>query len=416
MQRRRVVITGIGAITPLGLSVEKTWAGLLQEKSGAAPITRFDASEHKTRFACEVKGFDPLDYMEKGDVKRADLFAQYGLAAAKQALADSRLDLEQVDRDRFGVISASGIGGIETFEKQHSALVEKGPRRVSPLFIPMMISDILPGLISMRWQLRGPNYGVVSACASSSHAIGNAFKSIQSGQADLMLTGGAEATITPLCIAGFNSLQALSTRNEEPERASRPFDSDRDGFVMGEGAGFVVLETLENALARNAHIYGEIAGLGYSADAYNMVAPAPGGEGAIRSMREALQDADLAPEAIGHINTHGTATPVGDPSEIAAIREVFSDHAPRIAINSTKSMHGHLLGAAGAVELIATVLAMYHSKIPPTINLDNQDPECDLPIVTKVEEREMAAVLSNTFGFGGHNASLAVKKMETDNS
>lgn len=410
MQRRRVVITGIGAVTPLGLTIEETWAGLLAGKSGAGPITHFDTSAYKTRIACEVKGFDPLDYMEKADAKRADLYSQYGLAAAKQTLADSGIDLEQVDRDRFGVIAASGVGGIGTFEKQHTILMEKGPRRVSPLFIPMMISDILAGLVAMRWQLRGPNYGVVSACASSSHAIGNAFKCIQSGQADLMLTGGAEAAITPISIAGFGALQAISYRNDEPERASRPFDVDRDGFVMGEGAGFVMLETLEGARERNARIYGEISGIGYSADAYNMVAPAPGGEGAIRSMRDALTDADLAPELIGHINTHGTATPVGDSAEIAAIKEVFGEHAPQIAINSTKSMMGHLLGAAGAVELIAATLAMYHGKVPPTINLEHQDPDCDLPIVTRTEERDLAAVLSNTFGFGGHNASLIVEK------
>jgi 3-oxoacyl-[acyl-carrier-protein] synthase II len=412
MQQRRVVITGIGAVTPLGLTMEKTWEGLLAGKSGAGPITHFDASEHKTRIACEVRDFDPLNYMEKGDAKRADLFAQYGMAAARQALEDSGIDLDQLDRDRFGVISASGIGGIDTFEKQHTILMNKGPRRVSPLFIPMMISDILPGLISMRWQLRGPNYGVVSACASSSHAIGNAFKSIQSGQADYMLTGGAEATITPICIAGFSSLQAVSSRNDDPERASRPFDSDRDGFVMGEGSGFMLLETLESARNRNAHIYGEIAGIGYSADAYNMVAPAPGGEGAIRSMHAALADSDIAPESIGHINTHGTATPVGDTVEIIAIKEVFGDYAQQIAINSTKSMMGHLLGAAGAVELITATLSMYHGKVPPTINLENQDPECDLPIVTRTEERDLAAVLSNTFGFGGHNASVIVKKTE----
>jgi 3-oxoacyl-[acyl-carrier-protein] synthase II len=412
MQQRRVVITGIGAITPLGLTMEETWAGLLAGRSGAGLITHFDPSQHKTKIACEVNGFDPLNYMEKADAKRADLFAQYGIAAAKQALEDSGIDLDKVDRDRFGVISASGIGGIDTFEKQHTILMEKGPRRVSPLFIPMMISDILPGLISMRWQLRGPNYGVVSACASSSHAIGNAFKAIQSGQADQVLTGGAEATVTPICIAGFSSLQAVSTRNDEPERASRPFDSDRDGFVMGEGSGFMLLETLENARARDAHIYGEVAGIGYSADAYNMVAPAPDGKGAILAMRAALADGNLEPQQIGHINTHGTATPVGDTVEIIAIKEVFGDHAPQIAINSTKSMMGHLLGAAGAVELITATLAMYHGKVPPTTNLENQDPECDLPIVTEVVERDLTAALSNTFGFGGHNASVIVKKTE----
>jgi 3-oxoacyl-[acyl-carrier-protein] synthase II len=392
--------------------MEETWAGLLAGRSGAGLITHFDPSQHKTKIACEVNGFDPLNYMEKADAKRADLFAQYGIAAAKQALEDSGIDLDKVDRDRFGVISASGIGGIDTFEKQHTILMEKGPRRVSPLFIPMMISDILPGLISMRWQLRGPNYGVVSACASSSHAIGNAFKAIQSGQADQVLTGGAEATVTPICIAGFSSLQAVSTRNDEPERASRPFDSDRDGFVMGEGSGFMLLETLENARARDAHIYGEVAGIGYSADAYNMVAPAPDGKGAILAMRAALADGNLEPQQIGHINTHGTATPVGDTVEIIAIKEVFGDHAPQIAINSTKSMMGHLLGAAGAVELITATLAMYHGKVPPTTNLENQDPECDLPIVTEVVERDLTAALSNTFGFGGHNASVIVKKTE----
>lgn len=413
-QRRRVVITGLGAVTPIGLSVEEYWKSLLEGKSGAGPITYFDTTNYDTKFACEVKGFDPLKFMDRKLAQRCDLFTQYALAGAEMAIKDAELNLEKEDKERIGVIVGSGIGGMWTYHKQSENLYEnKGPHRISPFFIPMMISDIAPGRISMKYGLKGPNYATTSACATASHAIGDAFMLIQRGDADIMVTGGSEAAICPMGIGGFNAMKALSTRNDAPEKASRPFDAQRDGFVMGEGAGILILEELNHALDRGAKIYAEIGGIGFTADAHHITEPAPGGEGAVRSMRLALRDAGMKPEEVQHINTHGTSTPVGDKSETAAIKTVFGEHAKKMAINSTKSMIGHLLGAAGAVELIATILEVKNNKVHPTINYEVPDPECDLNYVpNKAQEWEVSAAISNTFGFGGHNASILVKKFQ----
>ena len=413
-QQRKVVVTGMGAVTPLGLTVEEFWKNLLAGKSGAAPITYFDAGNFDTKFACEVKGFDPLVFMDRKLAQRCDPFTQFALAASEMAIRDSGLNLEQENRERIGVVVGSGIGGMWTFHRAQESLWEtKGPHRISPFFIPMMISDIAPGRISMRFGLKGPNYATTSACATSSHAVGDAFILIQRGNADVMVTGGAESSICPMGIGGFNAMKALSTRNDAPERASRPFDKGRDGFVMGEGSGILVLEELGHALKRGARIYAEIAGLGFTADAHHITEPAPGGEGAVRSMRTAIEDAGLTPADIQYVNTHGTSTPVGDKNETAAIKTVFGEHAKRLAVNSTKSMIGHLLGAAGAVESIATILSVYENKVHPTINLDTPDPECDLDYIPHTAQaREVQAAVSNTFGFGGHNASLLFKKYQ----
>jgi len=410
--QRRVVVTGMGVITPIGLTVEEYWNNLLAGKSGAGPITYFDASAYDTKFACEVKGFDPLKYMDRKLAQRCDPFTQYALAAAEMAIQDSGLNLEKENRERIGVIVGSGIGGMWTYHRQQETLWQSnGPHRISPFFIPMMIPDIAPGRISMRYGLKGPNYATTSACATSSHSIGDAFILIQRGDADVMITGGAEAAITPMGIGGFNAMKALSTRNDAPEKASRPFDKQRDGFVMGEGAGILVLEEYGHAVKRGARIYAEIAGIGFTADAHHITEPAPGGEGAVRSMRMAIRDAGLQPEDIQYINTHGTSTPVGDKSETAAIKTVFGEHAYKLAVNSTKSMVGHLLGAAGAVELVATILSVQQNKVHPTINQEEPDPECDLNYIpNKAQDWEIHAAISNTFGFGGHNASLLVKK------
>ncbi len=413
-QQRKVVVTGLGAVTPLGLSVEEFWKNLLAGKSGAAPITYFDAGDFDTKFACEVKGFDPLVFLDRKLAQRCDPFTQFALAASEMAIRDAGLNLEQENRDRIGVVVGSGIGGMWTYHRAQESLWEsKGPHRISPFFIPMMISDIAPGRISMRYGLKGPNYATTSACATSSHAVGDAFILIQRGNADVMVTGGAESSICPMGIGGFNAMKALSTRNDAPERASRPFDKGRDGFVMGEGSGILVLEELGHALKRGARIYAELAGLGFTADAHHITEPAPGGEGAVRSMRTAIEDAGLTPADIQYVNTHGTSTPVGDKNETAAIKTVFGEHAKRLAVNSTKSMIGHLLGAAGAVESIATVLSVYENKVHPTINLDTPDPECDLDYIPHTAQaREVQAAVSNTFGFGGHNASLLFKKYQ----
>lgn len=413
-QQRKVVVTGMGAVTPLGLSVEEFWKNLLAGKSGAAPITYFDAGGFDTKFACEVKGFDPLVFLDRKLAQRCDPFTQFALAASEMAIRDAGLNLEQENRDRIGVVVGSGIGGMWTYHRAQESLWEsKGPHRISPFFIPMMISDIAPGRISMRYGLKGPNYATTSACATSSHAVGDAFILIQRGNADVMVTGGAESSICPMGIGGFNAMKALSTRNDAPERASRPFDKGRDGFVMGEGSGILVLEELGHALKRGARIYAELAGLGFTADAHHITEPAPGGEGAVRSMRTAIEDAGLTPADIQYVNTHGTSTPVGDKNETAAIKTVFGEHARRLAVNSTKSMIGHLLGAAGAVESIATVLSVYENKVHPTINLDTPDPECDLDYIPHTAQaREVQAAVSNTFGFGGHNASLLFKKYQ----
>jgi 3-oxoacyl-[acyl-carrier-protein] synthase II len=412
--KRRIVVTGIGAITPLGLTVEETWKGLLAGKSGAGPITYFDASDYDTKFACEVKGFDPMKYMDRKLAQRTDLFTQFALTAAEMAINDSGLKLDLEDLERIGVVVGSGIGGMWTYQRAMETLWEsKGPHRISPFFIPMMISDIAPGRISMKYGLKGPNYATTSACATSSHAIGDAFMLIQRGDADLMVTGGAEGTICPMGIGGFNAMRALSVRNDNPEKASRPFDKDRDGFVMGEGSGILVIEELGHAVRRGARIYAELGGIGFTGDAHHITEPAPGGEGAARSMRLAIRDAELSPDDVDYINTHGTSTPVGDKSETAAIKTVFGERARSMAVNSTKSMIGHLLGAAGAVEAIATIMSICESKVHPTINYETPDPECDLNYIPNVaRDWSVNVAISNTFGFGGHNASLLFRKYQ----
>lgn len=408
---RRVAVTGLGLVSPLGGTVAETWEGLIQGRSGAGPIQRFDPEPLDVRFACEVKNFDPLEYMDRKESKRADLFAQYGIAAAEQAIRSAGLNGRLPQPERTGVLIGSGIGGIWTFEEQCKLYIEKGPRRVSPFFVPMFIPDMASGLISIRLGAKGPNYCTVSACASSAHAIGESFRLIQSGRADMMITGGAEAAVTPLSIAGFANMKALSTRNEEPERASRPFERDRDGFVMGDGAGVVVLEELDSALSRGAPIQGEVVGYGMSADAYHMTQPAAGGDGAKRAMAECLKDARLDPVDVDYINAHGTATPHGDIAETVAVKDLFEDHAAELIMSSTKSMTGHLLGAAAGLEFIISLLTIRYGVIPPTINLDVPDPECDLDYAAnKAVERDIGVVLSNSFGFGGHNVTLAVRR------
>ncbi|NOY88405.1 MAG: beta-ketoacyl-ACP synthase II [FCB group bacterium] len=409
---KRVVVTGLGAITPVGNTVDEFWEAILEGASGIDKITRFDVSAFSTKIAGEVKIFDPSIYVDKREIRRMDLSELYAIGASEQAIQDSGLDLESLDRDRCGVVIGSGIGGISTFERQHSLLENSGPKKVSPFFIPMMIIDMCAGLVSIRYGFRGPNYATVSACASSSHAIADAYHIIQRGEADMMVTGGAEATITPTSLAGFCQARALSTRNDDPQRASRPFDKERDGFVMGEGAGILILESYEHAQARKAKIYGEIRGVGMSADAYHMTAPDPKGYGAQKSMELALQWADINASDIDYINTHGTSTGLGDVAETKAIKIVFGDHAYKIPINSTKSMTGHTLGSAGAVELVATLKSIEEQIVHPTVNLDNPDPECDLDYVPhKKRKHKINYALSNSFGFGGHNVSIIVSKL-----
>jgi 3-oxoacyl-[acyl-carrier-protein] synthase II len=403
----------MGLISPLGRTVEDTWEGLVAGRSGAAPIQRFDPVDMDVRFACEVKDFDPTEYMDRKEAKRADLFAQYAIAAAEQAMADAGIGDGLPTPEKTGVLIGSGIGGIWTFEEQCTLYLQKGPRRVSPFFIPMFIPDMASGLISIRTGAKGPNYCTVSACASSAHALGEAYRLIQNGSAEIMVTGGAEAAVTPLSIAGFSNMKALSTRNDEPEKASRPFDADRDGFVMGDGASVLILEHLESALDRGATIHGEIIGYGMSADAFHMTQPPEGGEGARRAMEVCLADADLAPTDVEYINSHGTATPHGDIAETVAVKELFGDHAGKLVMNSTKSMTGHLLGAAGGLEFTVCILVMKNGIIPPTINNDNPDPLCDLDYApNKAVERDVSVSLTNSFGFGGHNVSLAVRRFE----
>lgn len=412
--QRRVVVTGMGVVTPIGNTVEEFWKNLLAGTSGARLITSFDASDYDTKFACELKNFDPLQYMDRKLAQRCDPFTQYALAASEMAIKDSGLDLQKEDREKIGVVYGSGIGGMWTFQRQYQTMWEsKGPHRISPFFIPMMIADIAPGRISMKYGLKGPNYATTSACATSSHSIGDAFILIQRGDADLMVTGGGEAGISPMGIGGFNAMRALSTRNDEPAKASRPFDSQRDGFVMGEGAGTLVLEELGHAIKRGAKIYAEIGGIGFTADAHHITEPAPNGEGAQRSMKQAIRDARVSTTDIDYINTHGTSTPVGDKCETAAIKLVFGDHARKLAVNSTKSMIGHLLGAAGAVESVATILSVVNNKVHPTINYEFPDPECDLNYIpNQAKDWKVDIAISNTFGFGGHNASILFKKYQ----
>jgi 3-oxoacyl-[acyl-carrier-protein] synthase II len=410
MMKNRVVVTGMGAVTPIGNSVPEFLEGLLAGKSGAAPITHFDASQHPTKFACEVKGLKLDDYIHPREAKRMDPFCQYAMVAADQALKDSGLDLERVNRDRFGIIVGSGIGGIPIFEAQAKDMIEGGPRRLSPFFIPTMISDIAAGQISIKYGLKGVNYATTSACATGNHAIGIAMRHLQFGDADVILAGGSEGSITPMGVGGFNAMKAISTRNEDPQHASRPFDLERDGFVIGEGAGILILETLEHARQRGARIYCELVGLGFTADAHHITAPSPDGEGAARAMKQALQDGGLLPEDVDYINAHGTSTPYNDKTETLAIKTVFGDHAYKLNVSSTKSMTGHLLGAAGSVESIACILAIQKGFIPPTINYQTPDPECDLNITpNQPVERKVRAALNNAFGFGGHNACLIFK-------
>lgn len=407
----RVVVTGMGALTPVGNSVEEFWKSLKDGVSGISRVTRFDPSRFTSQIVGEVKGFDATKYMEKKEARRMDLVQQYAVASAREAFDHSGLGSNSFDPERAGVVVGSGIGGIETFEKQHANLLNQGPGRVSPFFIPMMIIDLCAGLISMRFNFKGPNYATVSACASGAHAIADGFKIIQRGEADVMITGGSEAAITPTALAGFCSARALSTRNDEPHRASRPFDKERDGFVMGEGAGIVILESLEHAQKRGARIFAEIVGAGQTADAYHMTAPAPGGEGAIRAMRLALQDAGLDAEAVDYINAHGTSTDLNDATETQAIKVMFGERARKIPVNSTKSMVGHLLGAGGAVELIATIKSIQEGILHPTVNYEFPDPECDLDYVpNQMRKVEVNAAISNSFGFGGHNICIAVSK------
>ena len=411
--RRRVVITGLGVITPVGKDVPSTWGALMAGKSGAAPITIFETTEaFATRIACEVKNFDPLTFLEKKEARRYDRFAQFSVGAAVEAMRSAGLESapEGVAPERFGVIFGSGIGGISTMEAQHDQLRARGPGRVSPFFIPMFIPNIAAGLISIRFQLKGPNYATVSACASGAHAIGDAFRFIERGDADIMIAGGGEATITPLAVAGFSSMKALSTRNDDPEAASRPFDAGRDGFVIGEGAGCVILEALETALTRDATIVAEVVGYGVSADAYHITMPAPEGEGAQHAMRMAMDDAGVSADDVDYINAHGTSTLANDRNETAAIKQVLGDAAYSVIVGSTKSMTGHLLGAAGGVEAVITALVCQEGRIPPTINLTDPDPDCDLDYGQHgVVERPVRVALSNSFGFGGHNACLAIR-------
>ena len=412
---RRVVITGTGLLSPVGLDVQSSWAALLAGQSGAGPITQFDTTDFKVRFACEVKGFDPELYIDRKEARRTDRFAQLAIAASVQAMRQAGLDElpGDVDAERFGVIVGSGIGGIWTFEDQHRKLIERGPSRISPFFVPMFISDIAAGLVSIRWGLKGPNYCTVSACASSADAVGNAFRAIRHGYADLMLAGGTEAAVSPLTVAGFAAMTALSERNDSPETASRPFDATRDGFVLGDGAGMMVLEELEHAKARGAEIVAEVVGYGQTADAYHITAPAEGGEGAVRAIRLALKEAGATPADVDYVNAHGTSTPANDKNESAAIRTALGEDAYRVIVGSTKSMTGHTLGAAGGIEAVVSALVCREGKIPPTINFHERDPDCDLDYATGgMVERPVRLALSNSFGFGGHNVCLAVKRYE----
>ena len=411
MDKQRVVVTGLGALTPLGNNVDEFWAGLSQGRSGIGPVTKFDPTGFPTRIAGEIRGFDPLAYVDKKDARRLDPYLQYGIASAVMAVDDAGLDVTKVDATRFGVLVGSGIGGITTLLESHKTLLSKGADRVSPFFIPMLIINMASGLISMRFGAKGPNSAVVTACATGNHAIGDAFRLIQTGAADIMIAGGAEAIIVDLTFAGFCSMKAMSTRNDEPQRASRPFDADRDGFVCGEGAGLMVLESLEPARRRDARIHAEVVGYGMTGDAHHMTAPDPEGDGAARAMAAAIKDADLAPSAVQYINAHGTSTPYNDKFETIAIKRVFGDHARQLAVSSTKSMTGPLLGAAGGVEAIATVLALHHGLLPPTINYDTPDPDCDLDYVPNhARKQDIEVALSNAFGFGGTNATLLFRK------
>lgn len=410
---RRIVITGIGVVSPLGNDLKTTWEGLKAGRSGIDLIKSMDTTDYSTKIAGEVKDFDPAPFFSSPkDARRVDRYTHFAVAAAKMAIDDAKLDPEAEDKTRIGVMIGSGIGGLGTLEGQHKALLEKGPSRVSPFMIPYMISNIASGIVSMEYGFGGPNMVIVTACATSNHNMGEAWRIMKFGDADVMIAGGAEATILPTGLAGFSNMKALSSRNDEPTRASRPFDVDRDGFVMGEGAGVVILETLEHAQKRGAHIYGELVGYGVSADAYHLTSPLPEGEGAARCMNMAIAHAGINPEQIDYVNVHGTSTPVGDICETKALKSVFGDYAKNgLTISSTKSMTGHLLGAAGGIEIAACLMAIQDNIIPPTINVDNQDPECDLDVTpNKAREKKVDVALSNSFGFGGHNSTVIVKR------
>jgi 3-oxoacyl-[acyl-carrier-protein] synthase II len=408
-----VAVTGLGVVSPVGNTVPTTWEAMLAGRSGAGPITRFDPAALQVKFACEVKGFDPGLYLDKKEARRFDLFSQFAMGAAVQAVSDAGLDphWDQIERQRVGVIIGSGTGGLATFEENMRAYLEKGPSRVSPFFVPMFMANVAAAAVSMRYGVKGPNYCTVSACASSAHALGDAFRLIQHGEADLMIAGGSEAAITPLALASFANMKALSVRNDDPATASRPFDKDRDGFVMGDGAAVAILEDWDHARKRDARIYAEMVGFGMTADAYHITAPSPDGEGAQRAMQLAMEDGGIRPEQVGYINAHGTSTPHGDGAETAAVKSVFGDQARKLVFGSTKSMTGHLLGAAGALEFAVCALVLQHNVIPPTINQFTPDPACDLDSApNQVVKRRVEVALSNSFGFGGHNVTLAVRR------
>ena len=411
VERKRVVVTGLGAITPIGNTLAEYWDGLISGRNGIAPITLFDASRHDCRFAGEVKGFDPLLYLDRKEAKRMDRFAQFAVSASKQAIADAQFVINDLNAEQVGVLIGTGIGGLKVLEDQQEIYLTKGPDRCSPFMIPMMIANMAAGLTAIHLGAKGPNSCSVTACAAGSNAIGDAFRLIQRGYAQAMICGGTEAAVTPLSFAGFAACKALSTRNDDPTHASRPFDKDRDGFVMGEGVGILVLEELEYALARGARIYAEIIGYGMTCDAYHMTSPVPGGEGAARAISLALKDAGITPDRVSYINAHGTSTPANDSTETAAIKKALGEHAYNVAISSTKSMTGHLLGGSGGIEAVATVMAIVNDRVPPTINLVNPDPECDLDYIPNhSREHQVSVALSNSFGFGGHNVTLAFKK------
>ncbi len=407
--KRRVVVTGLGLVLPNGIGLEAAWKNTCEGKSGIGPITRFDTGTFQTKIAGEVKGFNPEDYVDRKEVRRMDLFIQYAVAASKMAVDDSGLEIKDAISDRVGVIIGTGLGGLPTIEEYHKVLLEKGPNKITPFFIPKLIANMASGHVAMHFNAKGPNSCVVTACATGAHCVGDSFRAIQYGDADAIITGGTEANITPLCVGGFNVMRAISTRNDEPEKACRPFDRERDGFVISEGSGILVLEELDFALRRGARIYAEIIGFGMNGDAYHITAPSPNGEGAAKCMKRALEDAGISPEDIDYINAHGTSTQLNDLAETIAIKAVFSEHAHKIPISATKSMTGHLLGAAGSAEAIFTILAMRDGIVPPTINLDNPDPQCDLDYVpNESREKDVTIAMSNSFGFGGTNAVLVL--------
>ena len=409
--RKRVVITGLGLVIPIGIGVETAWKNVCEGRSGIGPLTRFDPNGHETKIAGEVKGFNSENYIEKKEIKKMDLYIQYALAATKEAVEDSQLEITPENAEQVGVIVGTGLGGLPTIEKYHQILLEKGPGRISPFFIPMLIANMASGQIAIHFGVKGPNSCVVTACATGAHCIGDAYRAIVYGDAKAIIAGGTEANITPLTVAGFNAMKALSTRNDEPEKACRPFEKNRDGFVVAEGAGILILEDLEFALNRGARIHAEIVGYGYTGDAYHITAPSPDGEGAARCMRMAIRDAGLKPEEIDHINAHGTSTPLNDATETQALKAVFGEHAKKVPVSATKSMTGHLLGAAGSTEAIFTILSLRDGILPPTINYEEPDPECDLDYVPNVARRKAIQIaMSNAFGFGGTNATLILKK------